>query len=154
MFQQAPKAFSQRPENMKSITIYSLQKLYFASKCCSRNAECCFDNTGQTFPGRSPRVFSSESGNEKKFSSQKAPVKSWKATFGNPSGIFLLTKLEHSKKPISFVPENFPKMYHWTHRSKFWQQCWKTFARVNWVSAQIPKKMNPKKLQFFLFYRK
>ena len=66
-FTKHPKVFSQLPENMKSITTYSLQKHHLASKCCYRNAECCFDNTGNPFPGSSPRTFSSNLKTTKKF---------------------------------------------------------------------------------------
>ena len=58
-FAKHPKVFSQRPENMNSITTYFLRKHHLAPKCCYRNAKCCFDNTGKTFPGSSPRIFSS-----------------------------------------------------------------------------------------------
>ena len=44
-----PKKISQHPENMKIITIHSIQKHPFASKCCSGNAKCCFGNIGKTF---------------------------------------------------------------------------------------------------------
>ena len=49
LFRQTPKVFSQRPESMKSITTYSLQKHHFACKWCSRNDECCFNKTGKNF---------------------------------------------------------------------------------------------------------
>ena len=130
-FAKHPKVFSQRPENKKSITICSLQKHQFASKCCSRNAKCSFDNTGKTFLGGSPRNFSSKSEkdkrvfvvNEKKIFVLNFSCEVTKSSSKQPFRKFSAQKLTRNQKPFIFVPEKIPKFYLWTRRMKFWQQC-------------------------------
>ena len=128
-FAKHPKVFSQRPENMKSITTYFLRKHHLAPKCCYRNAECCFDNTDKTFPGSSPRIFSSNLKMtetflllmKKKFV-PKCSCEVMKSSFKQPFRKFSAPKITTNQKPLNFVPEKLPKMYLWTRRIKVWQQ--------------------------------
>ena len=129
-FDEHPKVFTQRPDNMKSITTYSTQKHHLASKCCYRNAECFFDNTGKVFPGSSPRIFSSTLKITKKFLLlmkkkfvQKCSCEVMKISFKQFFRKFSAQKITTNQKPLNFVPEKLPKMYLWTRRIKFWQQC-------------------------------
>ena len=129
-FAKHPKVFSQRPENMKRITTFFLRKHHLASKCCYRNAECCFDNTGKVFPGSSPRVFSSTFEITKKFLLlmkkkfvPKCSCEVMKSSFKQHFRKFSARKNATNQKPLFFVPEKLPKMYLWTRRIKFWQQC-------------------------------
>ena len=115
-FAKHPKVFSQLPENMKSITTYSLQKHHLASKCCYRNAECCFDNTGNPFPGSSPRTFSSNLKTTKKFLLlmkknfvRKGSCEVMKSSFKQPFRKFSARKIATNQKPLFFVPEKLPK---------------------------------------------
>ena len=139
---------------MRSITTYSLQKHHLASKCCSRNAKCCSDNTGKNFHRSSPRSFSSLSEKDKKSFFVVIGKKIRPKMFlWSPGKQFwkhfrklYAEKNTTNQKLFTFVSEKFPKPYLSTRRMKFWQQCWKVFTRVNWVSAQSPKKMKRKNL--------
>ena len=83
---------------------------------------------------------------KKKIRPKIVHVKSRKAVLTTLSEIFR-SKITKYQKPFDFVPEKFLKLYLWTRRMKMWQQCWKVFARVNWISAQSPKKMKRKKIK-------
>ena len=108
----------------------------------------------KNFFGSSPRSFDSKSENDKKVFVAKGRkmhpkmfLSSHEKRFWQPFRKLLAQKVTSKQKPFDFVPENFPKLYLWTRRMKFWQQCEKVFTRVNWVSAQSPKKMNRKKIK-------
>ena len=77
---------------------------------------------------------------------QKCSCEVMKISFKQFFRKFSAQKITTNQKPLNFVPEKLPKMYLWTRRIKFWQQCWKVFVKVNWVFAQSPKKKKRKKL--------
>ena len=86
----------------------------------------------------------------KKFSSQNDPVKSWKAILTTLPESFC-SKNQNISKTFQLCPRKFTKIVPLDTSIEVWQQCWKVFAIVNWVSAQFPNKMNRKKHQFFSF---
>ena len=115
-FAKHPKVFSQRPENMKRITTFFLRKHHLASKCCYRNAECCFDNTGKVFPGSSPRIFSSNLKMTKKFLLlmkknfvPKCSCEVMKSSLKQHFRKFTAQKITKNQKPLFFVPKNSQK---------------------------------------------
>ena len=54
---------------------------------------------------------------------QKCSCEVMKISFKQPFRKFSAQNITTNQKPLSFVPENLPKIYLWTRRIKFWQQC-------------------------------
>ena len=125
---------------MKSITIYSLQKHHFASKCCSRNAYCCFDNTGkiflwgvQEFLAQTLKRKKSFVVNEKNIFVPKCSCEVLKSSFDNPPGIFLLKKWQQFQN-LSILSQ------------KISQNC--TSGHVDWKSENNAEKFPPESIDF------